>query len=36
MLASALDVFGDDVAKHKRGRTCDASLYSVMPLPEEV
>lgn len=36
MLSSALDVFADDVARHKRGRTCDASIYSVMPLPEEV
>jgi NADH:ubiquinone oxidoreductase subunit F (NADH-binding) len=35
MLSSALAVFADDVARHKRGRTCDASLYSVMPLPEE-
>jgi NADH:ubiquinone oxidoreductase subunit F (NADH-binding) len=35
MLSSALDVFGDDVARHKRGRTCDASIYSVMPLPKE-
>ncbi|MBI1376369.1 MAG: hypothetical protein GC157_02635 [Frankiales bacterium] len=35
MLASALDVFSDDVSRHRRGRTCDASLYAVMPLPKE-
>jgi len=35
MLASALDVFDADVHRHRRGRTCDARLYDVMPMPEE-
>ncbi len=35
MLASALTVFGDDVRRHRRGRTCDAPTYAVMPLPGE-
>ncbi|HSN06667.1 MAG TPA: NADH-ubiquinone oxidoreductase-F iron-sulfur binding region domain-containing protein, partial [Candidatus Angelobacter sp.] len=35
MLSSALTVFGDDVRRHRRGRTCDAPTYAVMPLPGE-
>lgn len=35
MLASALTVFGDDVRHHRRGRTCDAPTYAIMPLPGE-
>jgi len=33
MLASALDVFVADVARHRRGRTCDAPTFDVMPVP---
>jgi len=35
MLLSALDVFADDVARHRRGRTCDAPRHSILPVPEE-
>jgi NADH:ubiquinone oxidoreductase subunit F (NADH-binding) len=35
MVTSALSVFSDDVARHRRGRTCDAPTYAVLPLPEE-
>jgi NADH:ubiquinone oxidoreductase subunit F (NADH-binding) len=35
MVTSALQVFSADVTRHKRGRTCNASVYGVMPLPEE-
>jgi hypothetical protein len=35
MLASALDVFSEDVARHRRGRTCDAPAYAALPLPGE-
>ena len=35
MVTSALQVFGADVARHKRGRTCNAKVYGVMPLPGE-
>ena len=35
MVTSALQVFSADVARHKRGRTCNAKVYGVMPLPEE-
>ncbi|CAB4954565.1 unannotated protein [freshwater metagenome] len=34
MLTSALEVFAPDVAHHRRGRTCDAPAFDVMPLPE--
>ena len=35
MVTSALQVFAADVARHKRGRTCNAKVYGVMPLPGE-
>jgi NADH:ubiquinone oxidoreductase subunit F (NADH-binding) len=35
MLASALTVFADDVERHRRGRTCEAPLFGVLPLPDE-
>jgi hypothetical protein len=35
MVTSALQVFSADVARHKRGRTCNAKVYGVMPLPGE-
>jgi NADH:ubiquinone oxidoreductase subunit F (NADH-binding) len=35
MITSALHVFSADVAKHRRGRTCNAKVYGVMPLPGE-
>jgi hypothetical protein len=35
MLVSALDVFADDVARHRRGRTCDAPRHSILPIPGE-
>jgi NADH:ubiquinone oxidoreductase subunit F (NADH-binding) len=35
MLSSALVVFGDDLRRHRRGRTCDAPTYSIMPVPGE-
>ncbi len=35
MLASALTVFGDDVHRHRRGRTCDAPTFAVLPVPGE-
>jgi len=35
MVTSALHVFGADVAKHRRGRTCNAKVFGVMPLPGE-
>ena len=35
MLSSALLVFGDDLRRHRRGRTCDAPTYSIMPVPGE-
>jgi len=35
MLSSALVVFGDDVRRHRRGRTCDAPAYAIMPVPGE-
>ena len=35
MYTSALHVFSHDVHTHRRGRTCDAPTYAVMPLPEE-
>jgi len=35
MYTSALQVFAHDVHTHRRGRTCDAPTYAVMPLPEE-
>ncbi|MFN8157568.1 MAG: NADH-ubiquinone oxidoreductase-F iron-sulfur binding region domain-containing protein [Candidatus Nanopelagicales bacterium] len=35
MWTSALHVFHHDVHRHRRGRTCDASQYDVLPLPEE-
>ena len=35
MLSSALTVFAHDVRRHRRGRTCDAPTYAVLPLPGE-
>jgi NADH:ubiquinone oxidoreductase subunit F (NADH-binding) len=35
MLASALTVFSADVERHRRGRTCDAPRFAILPLPEE-
>lgn len=35
MLTSGLQVFHDDVHRHRKGRTCDAPNHSIMPLPEE-
>jgi NADH:ubiquinone oxidoreductase subunit F (NADH-binding) len=35
MLASALTVFADDVERHRRGRTCEAPRFAVLPLPGE-
>jgi NADH:ubiquinone oxidoreductase subunit F (NADH-binding) len=35
MLTSALTVFGDDVHRHRRGRTCDAPTYAILPVPGE-
>ncbi len=35
MLSSALAVFVDDVRRHRRGRTCDAPTYAILPLPGE-
>ena len=35
MITSALHVFGADVSKHRRGRTCNAKVFGVMPLPGE-
>jgi NADH:ubiquinone oxidoreductase subunit F (NADH-binding) len=34
MWASALSTFDHDVHRHRRGRTCDAPYFDVMPLPE--
>jgi len=36
MLASALVVFDEDVRRHRRGRTCDAPTFAVLPIPGEV
>jgi len=36
MLHSALAVFESDVHRHRRGRTCDAPAFAVLPLPGEV
>ncbi|MFN8168601.1 MAG: NADH-ubiquinone oxidoreductase-F iron-sulfur binding region domain-containing protein [Candidatus Nanopelagicales bacterium] len=36
MLASALAVFSADVERHRRGRTCEARRFAVLPLPGEV
>ena len=36
MVTSALHVFGADVSRHRRGRTCNAKVYGVMPLPGEL
>jgi NADH:ubiquinone oxidoreductase subunit F (NADH-binding) len=35
MLTSALQVFADDVSVHRKGRTCGARVYGIMPLPGE-
>ncbi|MCA0328267.1 MAG: proton-conducting membrane transporter [Actinobacteria bacterium] len=35
MLSTALTVFADDVARHKHGRSCDAPLHSVLPIPAD-
>jgi NADH:ubiquinone oxidoreductase subunit F (NADH-binding) len=35
MLSSALVVFGDDVHRHRRGRTCDAPTFGILPVPGE-
>jgi len=35
MLTSALAVFGDDVHRHRRGRTCDAPTFAILPVPGE-
>ena len=35
MLTSALTVFSADVEQHRRGRTCEAPAYAVLPIPEE-
>lgn len=35
MLASALTVFGEDVRRHRRGRTCDAPTFAILPVPGE-
>jgi NADH:ubiquinone oxidoreductase subunit F (NADH-binding) len=35
MWTSALSVFSHDVHRHRRGRTCEARDYDVLPLPEE-
>ena len=35
MVTSALHVFASDAARHRRGRTCNAKVYGVMPLPGE-
>ena len=35
LLTSGLQVFHDDVHRHRKGRTCNAPNHSVMPLPEE-
>jgi NADH:ubiquinone oxidoreductase subunit F (NADH-binding) len=35
MLASALVVFGDDVRRHRRGRTCNAPTFAILPVPGE-
>ena len=35
MVTSALQVFGADVSQHRRGRTCNAKVFGVMPLPGE-
>jgi NADH:ubiquinone oxidoreductase subunit F (NADH-binding) len=35
MWSSALSVFADDVHRHRRGRTCGAPDFAVLPLPEE-
>ncbi|HET7900991.1 MAG TPA: NADH-ubiquinone oxidoreductase-F iron-sulfur binding region domain-containing protein [Candidatus Nanopelagicales bacterium] len=34
MWTSALTALHDDVRRHRRGRTCGAPLYDVLPLPE--
>jgi len=36
MYTSALEVFREDVHRHRKGRTCDAPRHSLMPLPEAV
>lgn len=36
MWTSALQVFSHDVHRHRRGKTCDARDYDILPLPEEV
>jgi NADH:ubiquinone oxidoreductase subunit F (NADH-binding) len=36
MLSSALSTFATDVDRHRRGRTCSAVRYAVLPLPDEV
>lgn len=35
MWTSALSVFHDDVHRHRRGRTCGAPDFAILPLPEE-
>ena len=35
MWTSALTVFSVDVHRHRRGRTCEAPDFAVLPLPEE-
>lgn len=35
MLASALLVFDADLRRHRRGRTCDAPTFAVLPVPGE-
>jgi hypothetical protein len=35
MLTTALTVFDDDVAGHRRGRTCDAPTFAILPVPGE-
>jgi len=35
MLTSALTVFGEDVHRHRRGRTCDAPTFAILPVPGE-
>ena len=35
MLTSALTVFSADAERHRRGRTCEAPQFAVLPVPDE-